>query len=145
MIFNKTDITYHYFAVWIWKVMADLLFLLWMSINASLTFTGFYFWATKGNRREEYRRKHYGIWHGRWKRALEDEHIRNIDLTSFLNGKCFDKAPNCNQELCQKHNISLWKKCQKTCGAWNPEMPMITKNPRKNKHQLVKIWWQSCT
>ena len=61
------------------------------------------------------------------------------DVMQLLNVKCVDKAPNCNQELCQKYNISLWKKCKKTCDACNPKIPMITKNPRKNKHPLVKI------
>ena len=85
----------------------------------------------QGREREAYYKRH--------PRAVVEDPINVDDVMQLLNVKCVDKAPNCNQELCQKHNISLWKKCQKTCGACNPEMPMITKNPRKNKHQLVKI------
>ena len=82
--------------------------------------------------------EYWDIWHGHkddWRksknsfkreaptrqtRAMVEEHIRNVDLLKLLNGKCFDKAPNCEQEFCQNHNISLRKKCKKTCGDCDP-------------------------
>ena len=54
-------------------------------------------------------------------RAVVEEQGNADDVMQLLNRKCVDKAPNCNQELCQKHHISLWKKCKKTCGACNSE------------------------
>ena len=30
--------------------------------------------------------------------------------------KCFDKIPNCERELCQRHQNSFLKNCKKTCG-----------------------------
>ena len=65
----------------------------------------------------------------RHQRDAVEEQGNFDDVMKLLNGKCVDKAPNCNQELCQKYNISLWKKCKKTCGDCDPMM---------NKHLLVK-------
>ena len=56
---------------------------------------------------------------GRRKRDVGKEH-GNDDVIQFLRAKCVDKAPNCEQKLCQNHHISLWKKCKKTCGVCNP-------------------------
>ena len=82
--------------------------------------------------REKYRRKHgYDEWTaGYWRdeiskrsvRSVLEEHIRNADVIQFsnLNGKCFDKVPNCKQESCQNHHISLRKKCKKICGDCDP-------------------------
>ena len=50
--------------------------------------------------------------------AAMEEHM-NVGVIQLLKGKCVDKAP-CNQKLCQNHNISLWKKCKKTCGVCDP-------------------------
>ena len=55
----------------------------------------------------------------RYTRDVVKEH-GNDDVVQFLRGKCVDKAPNCEQKLCQNHHISLWKKCKKTCGVCNP-------------------------
>ena len=63
--------------------------------------------------------------HERSTRDVAEEHGNVNDVIQLLNGKCFDKAPNCNQELCQKHHISFWKKCKKTCGACDPMMKII--------------------
>ena len=38
----------------------------------------------------------------------------------ILKGKCFDRAPNCKQELCENYQLSLRKKCKKTCGQCGP-------------------------
>ena len=55
------------------------------------------------------------------------------DVMKLLNGNCVDKAPNCNQELCQKYKISLWKKCKKTCGDCNTMVKMATRNSKEKK------------
>ena len=71
--------------------------------------------------------------HIRHPRAVVEEQGNADDVMQLLNEKCVDKAPNCNQELCQKYNISLWKKCKKTCGDCDPMMKMITRNPKREK------------
>ena len=48
--------------------------------------------------------------------AVIEEHM-NVEVIQLLKRKCVDKAPNCNQNLCQNYKISLWKKCKKTCGV----------------------------
>ena len=69
----------------------------------------------------------------RHQRDAVEEQGNVDDVMKLLNGKCVDKAPNCNQELCQKYNISLWKKCKKTCGDCNPMVKMATRNPKEKK------------
>ena len=54
--------------------------------------------------------------------AVVEEYIRSIaiDAKQILKGKCFDQAPNCKQELCENHQLSLRKNCKKTCGHCGP-------------------------
>ena len=71
--------------------------------------------------------------HERHQRAVVEEQGNFDNVMQLLNGKCVDRAPNCNQELCKKYNISLWKKCKKTCGDCNPMVKMATRNPKEKK------------
>ena len=85
----------------------------------------------------KYRKTREADSYERHQRDAVEEQGNVDDVMQLLNGKCVDKAPNCNQELCQKYNISLWKKCKKTCGDCNPMMKMITRNPKEKKYLLV--------
>ena len=93
----------------------------------------------------KYRRTREADSYERHPRAVEEEQGNADNVKQLLNGKCFDKAPNCNQELCQKHHISLWKKCKKTCGACYSEKNDLTRKAMIQTNQKAQKYHQRMT
>ena len=94
-------------------------------ITGALMWTPFFLAAMFGPIYNANRSKSGSHTHERSTRDVVEEHGNLDDVMQLINGKCVDKAPNCNQDLCQKQHISFWKKCRKTCGACDPMIKMI--------------------